>query len=344
MNIIKFNTTNFFLFSLILASVLPLVVLLITYKFPLTFGSIGIFPFLILLGSTHVFGTSYLFFDRDVRNFFIQNPFKMILVPLLLFSITVYLISNTDGDFFIYGALGYLIYQTWHFGAQNIGVLSFISISTRKKSISVNEKRFLKICAIIGMIGVSKIRETDLGISSKYINISGEFQNYIDLFYEFGMILFLLSLFFIMYHVFQMIKKQHYFYALGFFICSTFLFTMYVSKDLMIGYGAFAAAHGLQYLVFLFFHSFNNVKKNHITFKSFYPIIALICILFVAKFLWENGSSLDEKFDDFALLGMSIILGITVVHFWIDQYIWQMKNPDRRKWLKKRFDFILTKN
>jgi hypothetical protein len=43
----------------------------------------------------------------------------------------------------------------------------------------------------------------------------------------------------------------------------------------------------------------------------------------------------------FPTIGVALLLSITVSHFWVDQYLWRMKHPDRAAWIKSRFGTVL---
>ena len=342
MEYIKFNPSKLFSIVLIMVSVLPLISTYLTYTFPKIIGSLDIVTILIVVGSTHVFGTVYLFSDKNIRLFFISHPIKMIIIPVILLLSSVLIIGNPENNLFMPAAIGYILYSIWHFGSQNVGVATFISFSTRKKSLPNFEKKILQLCALTGMLGVLKIRQPDLGVGKENVYLTDNIITYIDYVYSIGSVLAIILTILMFVTLIPAFKRGEYFYCLSLMIITVFLFTMYLTSDRILGFGAFAAAHGLQYIVFLFSHSLNTnskTKKSPIN-KLLLPFLFLLCVLITGWFIWSNQNNLNNLDENFALFGIGLINGITLAHFWVDQYLWKMKNEDRKKWVSSKFDFI----
>ena len=343
----KFNIDAKLLFctALIFVSILPIVTVWLSYKFPVNFGSLELVTTLAIVGSTHVFGTTYLFTDKTNIRFVLSNPIKLIIVPLLLICLGIILIGNPNNNLFIPAAMLYLIYTMWHFGAQNIGVASFISISTRQKSISSYQKKLLQLCAITAMFGVLKIRQPDLGSNSfiPFMKLSDTVLSIINILYNVGTYMAILLTILVFISILPSLLKREYVHCISMMICATFLFTMFFTLDRMLGYGAFATAHGLQYLIFLSTHSiYKNKSKNIYPLKKILPFFVMVSILILAGYIWLNFHVADNMNENLPFLGMGVIYGLTLSHYWVDQYFWTMKNPDRRIWIKDRFNFIFT--
>src|SRR5690242_17835316 len=115
-----------FCLSLLAVTVLPFALL--------AAGPVSLFSAITAVGSTHVLATAYLFTDSDVRRFVAANPAKLIVLPLaLMATVAVLFLSIPGKPFFVAAMLVYLLWNNWHFGAQNVGVASFISFYERGK-------------------------------------------------------------------------------------------------------------------------------------------------------------------------------------------------------------------
>lgn len=343
----SFFTENIFSITLILVSVLPFLSILAAYHINSSFGSIV--SFLVVIGSTHVFATIYLLSDKQVRIFFKAHPVKLILIPLgiIIFGPIFFITPNTH--LFSISIFAYILYGAYHFGAQNIGVATFISISNRKKGLSKFEKLLMRACIFCGMAGVLRITYPEFVIGKDLVLVSPLMFTAFEYLYSIGRVV---ALFLLMVTTVVCIKNLvdgKVLFAIGFFLSSTFLFPMYLTLDFMLGYGSFITAHGLQYLIFLISHSIGN--GGNVLTKSFadYKIITvfsapvlLALLILLANELWQNLPK--YKYGEIEMLGQSIILTITLAHFWVDQYIWQMKNVDRANWVKKRYSFIFQKH
>src|SRR5271163_117182 len=130
----KVQPQTIFSWALIGATTLPF----IAFATHLTVVAPAVMVFL-MLGGTHVGATTYLFSDPAIRQFCVANPVKMIAIPCALL-VAVLAIFSQPGPLFTCAALAFFLLQTWHFGAQNIGVASFISLSDRGRPLSPAEK------------------------------------------------------------------------------------------------------------------------------------------------------------------------------------------------------------
>ena len=157
-----FLTKDIFSVTLILVSALPMLSILAAYYLSPSFGLIV--SILVIIGSTHVFATLYLLSDRLVRNFFKLHPIKLILIPLVIILFCPIFFNSPNTFLFSISIFAYVLYGAYHFGAQNIGVATFISISNRKKGLSGFEKLLMRACIFCGMAGVLRITYPDFAI------------------------------------------------------------------------------------------------------------------------------------------------------------------------------------
>jgi hypothetical protein len=171
-----------FSFALIAATARPLISIAFAASHP--FAS-PLVLLLVTLGSTHVGATAYLLADADVRRFCVANPVRMIAIPGVMLAAGLVVFSH-PGPIFTATLMAYFLFQTWHFGAQNIGVASFISLSERGRSLTSFEKLAIKAGIWVGMLGVLKAMSPLFMIGAEYAPLPVEVNECLSLFYGVG--------------------------------------------------------------------------------------------------------------------------------------------------------------
>lgn len=334
---------NIFCIALILVSILPILSILITYKISASFGVIV--STLVVIGSTHVLATIYLLSDDQTRQFFLSHPIRLIVIPLGLIISGPFLFYEPNTNLFTICIFVYVLYGAYHFGSQSIGVATFVSLSNRQSGLNKFEKCLIRACILCGMAGVLRITYPDFTIGKDLIAISPNIFRVLEIIYSAGRFAAMFLSLAVLIVSIKNLYNGKILFAIGFFLSATFLFPMYLTLDFMLGYGSFITAHGLQYLIFLIAHSMGN--GNQVLAKSFKflgmaavfiaPLFLMLTII-LAKEIWSTAPQF--KYNHYIILGQSLILSTTLAHFWVDQFIWRMKNPDRAAWLKNRYAFI----
>ena len=99
------------LFSVILlaVTVIPFLGILIAPTYPVVAPTID---FLLILGSTHIFATTYLLTDPVIRRFVVNNPVKMIIIPAVMVIGGALLIGVPGTPIFVPAVLIFFLYQT----------------------------------------------------------------------------------------------------------------------------------------------------------------------------------------------------------------------------------------
>jgi hypothetical protein len=210
--------------------------------------------FLFMLGGTHIVATAYLFNDPAIRRFCLVHPIKMIIVPSVILIAALAVFSRPN-PLFTVATLVLFLFQAWHFGAQNIGVASFISLSERGRPLAPFEKTLIKVGIWVGILGVLKAMSPDFGIGASYVQLPAEAAAAIGSFYEIGKVLAFPTAGAALWLAITAWRRGHAVFGLVIFLSVTFLFPMYLMDSSFTGYTSFVTAHGLQYLVFLAAHS-----------------------------------------------------------------------------------------
>jgi len=331
---------KFFNYSLILVTLIPLLSVIPIY-FNIN-SMIFLYFAIISLGSTHVFATLYLLFDKDVQKFIKNEPVNFILIPTFLIFFTIFIFINTPNEFFIILLLIFIFNQSDHYGNQNTGVLAFSSLSNRGNSINKFERITLKLGILCGLLGTYKMLHPSLLAPSKIFLYDTEYIDKIFLpLYEIGKFSYLLLGIISITYALIYLRKYPTFLILYLSSVLFFLPIYFFDREL-VAFFVIATAHGLQYLVFLITHGSNKKSNPHLN------ILLLFIIIFIGYLIWHKSAIIFSKFSIDEMLAskyaISIIFGLTFAHFWFDQNLWKLRITNRKDWIKKNYDFIFNKN
>jgi len=331
------NAGALFAAALILSTILPFCGIALTPTYP---SIAPVVAFALLLGSTHVAATFYLLTDGAVRRFFCGHPIRMIVVPCALFAAGIAVFAHAENPIFVPALLLTSLWQTWHFGAQNIGVATFISLTDRGRPLLRYEKIAIRAGVVVGMLGVLKAMAPIYMIGENYVPLGPTAASIIGLFYDVGLVAAVPLTALALWLAAGAWIRQQYLFGIGIFLSVTFLFTMYVSRDYTLGFISFAAAHGLQYLIFLFAHSASRGKEAFAKWRL--PVVAILAPLALLLFMAASRLIAVEP-GGASSIAISIMLSVSLVHFWLDQFMWRMKDKDRAAWIKARFRYVFAR-
>jgi hypothetical protein len=358
-----------FLTVLIFATFFPIVIYFFAVKFPLAFIP-SIVAFIGTLSGTHVFATSYLLIQKKELVGVLNPKINLIYIPILIFFTNVIVITSMPLFLVLIFKIFYVHYAMWHFGRQNLGVMAFASSITRKKPMETFERKTIVWAVIAGMGGAYSVFAPaltlnyelfpfDLSIASKFGKLS----------YYLGLIIYIFLLPLVFRHIIQNIKEYN-FFNLSLYLGSVcFFLPIFIFSNPLFTLASYTTAHGFQYLVFLSWHSFYRSKsilknqdgleidKYFLPRRYFFwiPIVFFLASIFLALTIWQTAAGIqtdsnftfnlikisqDEKTVFLVKLALSVISGITMVHYWVDQHLWKFTNSDRRLWLMTRFPFL----
>jgi hypothetical protein len=325
---ISVRPQTIFSFALIAATVLPLISIAFAANHP--FAS----PFVLLLvalGSTHVGATAYLLADADIRRFSVANPVRMIVIPGVML-VTGLVVFSRPGLVFTATLMAFFLFQTWHFGAQNIGVASFLSLSDRGQPLAPIEKLAIKAGSWVGMLGVLKAMSPTFMIGAEYAPLPVEVNELLSFFYNIGAVLAIPMTGVAVWLAAVAFHDGRAAFGTSIFLSVTFLFPMYLSHDYMIGFMSFVVAHGLQYLIFLGAHSASRDTDQPKRSVLIGPAL-LILVMLTAHLLWKVQAFGSTDFT----VGIALVFSLSLIHFWVDRFIWRMRDKERADWIRSRF-------
>ena len=246
-------------------------------------------------------------------------------LPLLLIvisgSVTHYL--GVSGEAYIF--IGYHAWLLWHYGRQNIGVLSFVSNSAGGAKVTVIERRILNGAALGGILGaygvVSQFDKTafapyekdivQIGAFIYAIAICGGLANFVNLLRRK-----------------QPMSRCLFSLLLPLFFAPTFFF-----DDHLRAIMSYAIAHACQYFVFMYYLASGDNKKG----QTNVLLLASVAILGWILIWLTRDSSLWGQLSGFM---PGAALALIMWHFIIDAGVWQLRDPWQRNRIRERFSFL----
>jgi len=330
--------------ALLAVTVLPLLATSIYSMAPRLPGVMPAIVVMYIVAVTHIFSTSYLLTDTAVLRFIAFHPVKMGLVPLFMVIGGTLILSQPGSAFFVSAVLAFYLYQTWHFGAQNIGVATFISLAERGKPLSAGEKNLIRLGVVCSMMGILRAIAPDFIVGEGYMPVAPLATALLELSYIAGRIAACGLAAAALVLLIGAWRQQFFMYGLALLLSVTFQFPMYLSHDRMISFLSFGIAHGLQYMLILFWHSLGRpmAKRVRSPLRTGYLAapLALLSLAVISRFVWSYSSALSS--DRFPLIGLAFLMSLTLAHFWVDQFLWRMKDKERAQWVRARYAFIFA--
>jgi hypothetical protein len=250
--------------------------------------------------------------------------------------------------------IGVLSWNYWHFGKQNIGVYAYYRLSTSMGAMLPLEKKLIYLGAFLGALSVSF-----LGLRA-YQSLNSPGVHFDDWIYLSGHIAFLAKYlqytlaFFTLVHIIRNRSRFDWKSATMFFLCVNYFLPAYLSLDdeqrWIAVYSTSFFSHGVQYAVFLFFHSCNAKEgvpavKKRLRYVVIFLLMAATLALFtqiispsVSIIDLSNISMISEAY----MISLANALGVGVLlnHFWFDSYFWRFSDKESRNWLLDRFSFL----
>jgi hypothetical protein len=345
------RTGTAFRLSIIAATILPLGVALGIFLLSqlhayaprpiadlLRFGSVtaqGAFVVMGTLSAAHVMSTSYLLFNPNEYRGVWRPGVSLIGIPAILFCATFLVLLALPLWAVLAYMLAYLHFGMLHFGRQNLGVLSFVSRIALRRPMTPFERRTIMAGVIAGMLATYSIFAPALGLSPKAFpfdvsHIAPIFSFFWYVGAAINIVLVPVALLYAFAH-----RRDYDWSTLTAWLASVFFFLpMFLTSNPLFALGAWTVAHGLQYVVFLFFHA---AGKR----RPMMPMIFLGAAVIAGMVIWKLSAIAQQSDATGAIkVAVATITGITVVHYWVDQFLWKFSTADRRKWFSDNYAFL----
>ncbi len=320
-----------------------------------------------LASDSHVFATGYLYLRP--RNFEgIRHRWTLLyLMPAAIVGLSFWTITMLPASQLMWFMIAYVHYALFHFARQNIGVLSFVTLTSARRPLHRDEKLILNGVAVCGMLGALKLYAPSLLLNPQNFSFDlSAISRVIEPLYIAGLVGYAVVFALAARHFFAHRQSYDTYSATIFWMCVAWYVPIYVALGHpLLGIASFTTAHGLQYLVLLGFHAYRRSTLRvarrsdsgafpgaSIGWYALMPCLALVATALAGALLWRHP---ELPFAGFAQIiqrmagaggiakaGAGLVIGITLAHFWVDQFIWHSRTPARRGWLLENYPFLAS--
>jgi hypothetical protein len=305
-------------------------------------GVWGALQLLNLIAAPHVLTTLYLLLDR--RNLIgVANPqLTVFLCPMALIAVSCLVLLTAPLWVVMSFMLFYVFYGMWHFGRQNLGVMSFASHIANQRPMSRFERTTLIASAVAGVLGGYRIFAPALLLNADYwpFDLSAVDPLLSKLWYG-GIVIYAVLVPATLVHVARNRLRYHPLTLTIYLACVFFFLPTYLSDNALFLITSWSVAHGVQYLIFLAVHAAGR-GGGRAGVQALAPFAAFVLCLIGGVALWRYSTVVQQSGESTAIrVALSLVTGLTLAHYWIDQFLWRFSSPVRRTWLRDSFGFLM---
>ena len=333
-----------FLVTLLLSTWLPMAFFLLSSRLETSMlGFSGTRTLLLFLGTAHVPATLFFYVDKDFSEIIRKHKARYIYFPILLTVVTGLLFAFTNPLVQAYTLLIYWAWQAFHYGRQNSGIYSFVSIATRGAPADKYERLMIELGTWCGIIGTFKILGS--AVAPNYLH--GLF----DTMYWFGGLAFVLVLVASVIVYVRNLRLATPLLTLYYFTLVCFFLPVFLSTEMSVAFYSYAIAHGVQYLLFMSVVSLNFDPQSVSQRWQVGKFVKLLLLTVVVGLVFYR--TIELKTFEFIVLNPALlklvdfligaIIGATMAHFVIDAGAWRLSKALQRMYIGKRFAFVFNR-
>jgi hypothetical protein len=323
-----------FQYSLLIVTLAPVTLALL----PRSSDVLAVSTAIGLIAGTHVFSTLYLYLTPDVFEGVPNWRSTVIVAPLVLMAaVFLFLLAMPTWSLLVF-MLIYIHFGIWHFGRQNLGVLTFSARIGCERSMDLFERRTIMAGVIAGMCAAYTAFAPALMLHPTIFPLdpSPVAPYFLKLWYL-GAAIYIILVPVAVYHAFKE-RRKYDAPSLVLYLTSVIFFApLFLTADPLIAVSSWAVAHGLQYLIFLAVHAGSRTRA---TLTGLIPIATLIVVAYVGYLLWNTYPEWGNE--TLVRIGAAAVVAINLAHYWVDMFLWKFQTPERRKWLLAHYAFLAT--
>jgi hypothetical protein len=304
------------------------------------FGYAGTRALLLFLGTAHVPATLFFYIDKDFSEIIRKHKARYVYFPILLTIATGLLFAFASAAVQAYILLMYWSWQAFHYGRQNLGIYSFVSIAQRGAAPSKSEKLVIDLGTWCGIVGTFKILGS--GVAPSYLHQT------FDTLYWAGTIAFVLVCAASLVVYAQNLKRTTPLLTIFYFTLVCFFLPVFLSTNINVAFFSYAIAHGVQYILFMSVVSLNLDPHAAAKRMQIGNAVKLLILTLVVGFVFYRAGDLKAvqlitahatlmKVVDFVI---GAVLGATMAHFVVDAGAWRLSQTLQRMYIGKRFAFV----
>ena len=234
--------------------------------------------------------------------------------------------------------LAFVFYGMWHFGRQNLGIVSFATRIGQRRPMDRFERWTLFAGMLAGVLGGYRIFAPALLLHPQTwpVDLSAIDPLLSQLWYL-GIALYAVLIPVTLIGV--AIRRRLYTpLTLAVYLgCVFFFLPAYLSTNGLFLIMGWSVAHGIQYLVVLAFHAMGRTGQP----IGWAPFGAFLLCLAAGVAIWQVGAHVQDGGDELTIkLLVATTTSLTWAHYWVDQFLWRFSTPERRAWLAQSFPFL----
>lgn len=294
-----------------------------------------------LVAAPHVMTTLYLLLDGRSLAGITSPRLTVFICPTLLIALSCAVLLLAPLWLVMSFMLVYVFYGMWHFGRQNLGVMSFASHIAHHRPMDRFERWSLTAGAIAGVLGGYRIFAPALLLNAQCwpFDLSTIDPLLSRLWYG-GVAIYALLVPLTLLHVARHYRRYRPLTLTVYVGCVFFFLPAYLSDNGLFLLTSWSVAHGVQYLVFLAVHALGR-GDGRIGAQALVPLASFLLCLMAGVLLWRYAAAVQDGGNFTAIrVALSLTTGLTFAHYWVDQFLWRFSNPARRAWLRESFGFL----
>ena len=333
-----------FLVGLLLSTWVPMAFFLLSSRIEGSlYGFGGMKTALLFLGTAHVPATIFFYVDKDFSEILRKHKARYIYFPILLTIVTGLLFAFATLTVQAYILLMFWAWQAFHYGRQNTGIYSFVSIAERGTAPDKYERIMIELGTLCGIVGTFKI--LGMAVAPNYLH------GFFEMLYRIGAVVFAVVLVASIVIYVRNFKRTTPLLTIFYFTLVCFFLPVFLSTDMNVAFYSYAIAHGVQYILFMTVVSLNFDPQDSSNRFKIASAVKLLVITVLVGFLFYRA--IDLKSVQFFTANASLmrgvdfiigaILGATMAHFVIDAGAWRLSQTLQRTYIGKRFGFVFAR-
>lgn len=293
------------------------------------------------VSAPHVFTTLYLLLDRRNLAGIARPGLTIFAIPLALMAVNYAVLLAAPMWLVLAYMLAYVHFSMWHFGRQNLGVVTFATRVGNERRIGRFERWSVMAGVVAGVLGGYHIFAPGLMLNQNAWPLDLAFVDPIfsRLWYG-GVAIYAILIPATVLYLIQRRPDYSPLSALLYLSCVFFFLPAYLSREPLFLLVSWSVAHGAQYLVFLAFHAAGQAH-GRLGLSALAPLGVFVLCLAVGVALWRFTAHVQDWGDhELIRLAIATTNALTLAHYWIDQFLWKFGSPERRAWLAQSYKFL----
>jgi hypothetical protein len=304
-------------------------------------GAAGAIQALNLIAAPHVMATLYLLLDRRNLTGVARPNLTIFLIPTILIALTYVILLAAP----LWGVMAFMLvfvfYGMWHFGRQNLGIVSFATRIGQRRPMDRFERWTLTAGMLAGVLGGYRIFAPALLLNPQRwpFDLSAIDPILSQLWYA-GIAIYAVLIPVTLAGIVARWRLYDPLTLTVYLGCVFFFLPTYLSTNGLFLIMSWSVAHGIQYLVVLAFHAMGRVGRPT-GLAALAPFGAFLLCLIAGVAIWQASHYVQDRGDDTLIkLLVATTTSLTWAHYWVDQFLWRFGTPERRAWLAQSFPFL----